>query len=49
MKESEHIPVMVKEVLEGLQLKAGMTIIDATVGLGGHAKLILDAVGETGT
>ncbi len=49
MKESEHIPVMVKEVLEGLQLKAGMTIIDATVGLGGHAKLILDGVGETGT
>lgn len=34
---SLHTPVMVKEVTEYLNLKPGQTIVDATVGLGGHA------------
>lgn len=44
----EHIPVLAKEVIDGLALKPGMTVIDATVGLGGHARLALQAVGATG-
>lgn len=43
-----HIPVLAKEVMDGLNLTSGNVAIDATVGLGGHAKLILEAVGSTG-
>ncbi|MDP2631583.1 MAG: 16S rRNA (cytosine(1402)-N(4))-methyltransferase RsmH [Candidatus Uhrbacteria bacterium] len=43
-----HIPVLAKEVLNGLNLSSGDTILDATLGLGGHATLILNEVGKTG-
>jgi len=39
-----HIPVLSKEVLKGLQAKAGGAYIDCTVGLGGHAKTILQNI-----
>jgi 16S rRNA (cytosine1402-N4)-methyltransferase len=32
-----HTPVMLKEVVEYLRLKPGQTIVDATIGLGGHS------------
>lgn len=38
-----HEPVMVAEVIEGLDVRPGGTYIDATVGLGGHAEAILEA------
>ncbi len=41
---SEHIPVMTKEVVELLQCKPGMVFVDATIGLGGHAKKILERI-----
>jgi 16S rRNA (cytosine1402-N4)-methyltransferase len=44
----KHIPVLEKEVLDGLNLSPGASVIDATVGLGGHAALILEAIGPTG-
>ncbi len=31
-----HVPVLLKEVVEGLQVKPGKSYIDATVGFGGH-------------
>ena len=31
-----HIPVMVQEVIEGLQINPGKRYIDATIGGGGH-------------
>lgn len=43
-----HEPVMVSEVLEYLNLKPHMHIIDATYGSGGHAKAILDRVRPQG-
>jgi len=43
-----HIPVMVKEALEVLDLRQGGIYVDATVGLGGHAAEILKLIGERG-
>ncbi len=43
-----HHPVLLKEVLEGLELKPGAVVLDATVGLGGHAEAILHAMGPSG-
>ncbi len=47
-KFSEHLPVMPDEVLEWLQPEAGKTILDGTLGLGGHSSLIAEKLGETG-
>jgi 16S rRNA (cytosine1402-N4)-methyltransferase len=38
-----HVPVLLNEVIEGLQVEPGERIIDATVGGGGHAYEILAA------
>ncbi|NJR16299.1 MAG: 16S rRNA (cytosine(1402)-N(4))-methyltransferase RsmH [Calothrix sp. CSU_2_0] len=38
-----HIPVLAKEVIEGLNIQAGGHYLDATVGGGGHTKLILES------
>jgi 16S rRNA (cytosine1402-N4)-methyltransferase len=45
---SRHQPVLPAEVLELLDPKPGQTWVDATVGAGGHAALLLDRVGPTG-
>ncbi|MFM8552178.1 MAG: 16S rRNA (cytosine(1402)-N(4))-methyltransferase RsmH [Nitrospiraceae bacterium] len=37
-----HIPVLAKEVVEGLGCKPGGRYVDCTVGYGGHAALILE-------
>lgn len=41
-----HIPVLVKEVIEGLEVKEGKKYIDATVGGGGHSDAIRRLGGE---
>lgn len=43
-----HIPIMVEECLEALQLEPGMTGVDATLGFGGHALKILEKVAPAG-
>lgn len=45
----KHEPVMVGEVLAALALRAGMTAVDGTVGLGGHATRLAEAVSPGGT
>jgi len=43
-----HVPVMPREVLQWLQLTSELTVLDGTVGAGGHSQLILKALGEKG-
>ena len=38
-----HIPVLAAQVIDSLQIKAGGRYLDATVGGGGHSRLILEA------
>jgi 16S rRNA (cytosine1402-N4)-methyltransferase len=38
-----HVPVMVAEVVRGLRPRPGARLVDATIGLGGHAAALLDA------
>ena len=40
---TEHISVMIREVLSGLNLRNGGTYIDGTFGRGGYARAILEA------
>lgn len=44
MKQRLHTPVMLKEVLDYLNLSPGKVIVDATVGTGGHAISILERI-----
>ncbi len=43
-----HTPVLLDEVVAGLQARPGANIIDCTVGLGGHASAILERIMPSG-
>ena len=43
-----HVPVMLAEVLRHLALKEGARVVDATLGIGGHAEAILRRIGAEG-
>lgn len=43
-----HIPVLLKEVLETLSLKSGDNVVDCTLGDGGHAEAMLEAIEPDG-
>lgn len=45
---SVHSPVMLREVIHGLQLQPGLTVVDGTVGGGGHSKEILSRIQPSG-
>lgn len=44
MELKYHIPVMMKEVLTYLNLGNAKTVVDATIGTGGHAEKILESL-----
>ncbi|MBU0546302.1 16S rRNA (cytosine(1402)-N(4))-methyltransferase RsmH [Patescibacteria group bacterium] len=43
-----HIPVLVGEVIDGLNLKPGTNAVDCTLGDGGHAEAILEKTAPNG-
>jgi len=43
-----HVPVLLQEVIEGLSIKKGDTVLDCTFGDGGHAKEICSRIGKEG-
>lgn len=47
-KNKAHLPVMLTEVLEGLNIQKEGIYIDATFGRGGHSKAILEQLGQQG-
>ncbi len=45
---ARHVPVLPREVIDLLDPQPGATWVDATVGAGGHLRLIAERVGSTG-
>jgi 16S rRNA (cytosine1402-N4)-methyltransferase len=52
MEKPQHVPVLLEESLEFLNLKpngaSGLTVVDATLGLGGHSAEIVRRLGPQG-
>ena len=48
MQQAYHVPVLLHEVIEGLQIVPSGTYVDCTFGGGGHSKKILEKLDETG-
>lgn len=46
--DNYHVPVMLQECIEGLQIKPSGTYVDATFGGGGHSREIIKFLGEDG-
>ncbi|MCB9850393.1 MAG: 16S rRNA (cytosine(1402)-N(4))-methyltransferase RsmH [Phycisphaerales bacterium] len=44
----EHVPVLVEEVAQYLAIKPGDVILDCTVGLAGHARMLAESAGDSG-
>lgn len=45
---TKHIPVLLPEVLQYLDLQSGDTVLDATIGSAGYAQAIATSIGEDG-
>jgi 16S rRNA (cytosine1402-N4)-methyltransferase len=46
---TEHLPVLATELIELLAPEPGELAVDCTFGAGGHAQLVADRIGPTGT
>ncbi len=44
MEATRHVPVLLQEAIDGLHLKSGDTVVDATLGGGGHTLSLLEKV-----
>ncbi len=48
MYNKEHVPVLLDQVLEGLNIRSDGWYVDATFGRGGHSRAILEHLGSEG-
>ena len=48
MSDSVHLSVLPQEVIESLALKPGQTVVDGTLGGGGHTRMLAEQVGPEG-
>ncbi|MFK7779219.1 MAG: 16S rRNA (cytosine(1402)-N(4))-methyltransferase RsmH, partial [Gimesia sp.] len=48
-KRPIHLPVLLREVIQELDLSPGLVVVDGTVGAGGHSQHILKQIGAEGT
>jgi len=48
MEANYHVPVMLKECIDGLAIKPSGVYVDVTFGGGGHSRAILDCLGKEG-
>lgn len=49
ISDTKHIPVLLNEIIEGLNLKKGDVVFDGTLGGGSYSKKICEYIGENGT
>ena len=49
MAEPQHVPVLLEESLNFLNVRAGGVVADCTLGFGGHSEAICRRLGPTGT
>jgi 16S rRNA (cytosine1402-N4)-methyltransferase len=47
-RRAVHQPVLLRETLAELDLEPGLTVVDGTVGAGGHSRKILEQIGPAG-
>jgi 16S rRNA (cytosine1402-N4)-methyltransferase len=47
-RDTRHVPVLLDEVLQALDLRPGQVVIDCTLGLGGHSAAMLRAIVPSG-
>ena len=45
---TKHVSVLLREAVDGLRLKKGMVVVDATLGGGGHARAMLEQIAPNG-
>lgn len=43
-----HVPVLLKEIIDNIDLKVGDRVIDATLGAGGYSLALRELIGESG-
>lgn len=48
-KTARHVPVLLREVIEFLDLRMGQMVVDGTVGAAGHSAQIVQRIGRNGT
>ena len=47
-RETRHVPVLLQPVLDALEPRPGQTIVDCTLGLGGHSAALLQRISPGG-
>src|ERR671922_1930070 len=45
---TDHVPVLAEEVRELVAVRPGQTVVDATFGAGGHARVLAEDLGGRG-